>query len=356
MASAGSLRFVGIGESAPVESELVDNDDVLAILRDRGVDTHGKSGDDTESLIGIRTRWWSKKSSTEHAVDAARAALADAARRHGDGNGNGFSAADIRLVHSGGSSPDNLFPACACVVQGTLGIAPESCEARDVSLACASWLDAVVLAVARMRDKSMRWGLVTVGECIGTRLNAPTSLSYCLWGDGGGAVVLEYDPDGDPAFGIVADRAVSDGQFAHWTRSLKIGTHPDHDGFELPDASMLEYGRDIHRYAIRTVSAIVAEMLDEHRAEHGPPAEGESVYLVPHNSNLGMVRQIGKRLDIPEERVLTRIRERGNTSSASIPITLAHYAGEGNFRRGDLLILAAFGGGMAVDVVLYRWP
>ena len=342
----GSLCITGIGESPVVESELVTNDEVLAILVDRGVDIRGKTGEDTESLVGIRTRWWSRMSSTEHAIEASRAAIADAAAR----TGGEFRAERLELVHSGGSSPDNVFPACACEIQGALGVPPESCEARDVSLACASWLDAFVLAGSRMRAKGFRYGLVAVGECIGTRLNAPTSLSHCLWGDGGGAVVLEHDPDGDPGYGVLADKVISDGQFAGWTRSFKLGTHPDHARYELPDASMLDHGRDIHRYAIRVVSSAVAQLLDEHGLDAG------DAYLVPHNANLGMVLQIGKRLGIPAERVLTRVAERGNTSSASIPITLAHYAERRLFVRGDLLILAAFGGGMAIDIVLYRWP
>lgn len=342
---SGNVQFAGFGESEAVPSELVDNDHVLENLRQQGVDTRGKTGDDTEALIGIRTRWWSRLSSTEHALAAARSALADVAERRGD-----FDPADLQLVHSGGSSPDNLFPACACEIQGALGIPPVDCEARDVSLACCSWLDALLLAASRLRAKSMRWGLVAVGESIGTRLNAPTSLSHCLWGDAGGAVVLEHDPDGDPSLGLFADKAISDGQFAYWTRSLKIGTHPDHAAFPQADASMLDHGKDIHRYAIRAVSKVIDDMLAEHGLEH------ESPYLVPHNSNLGMVRQIGTRLGIPKERVLTRIVERGNTSSASIPITLAHHARHGQFESGDLLVLAAFGGGMAIDAALYRWP
>jgi 3-oxoacyl-[acyl-carrier-protein] synthase-3 len=343
---SGSLRIAGFGESAVVESELVANDRVLAILAEHGVDIRGKNGDDTEKLVGVRTRWWSRLSSTEHAVEAARAAVADAVRR----SGGVFDAGRIELVHSGGSSPDNVFPACACEIQGVLGVPPETCEARDVSLACASWLDALILAGSRMRATGMRYGLVAVGESIGTRLNAPTSLSYCLWGDGGGAVVLEYDPGGDPNVGFVADKAISDGRYAGWTRSLKLGTHPDHAAFPRLDASMLDKGKDIHRYAIREVPKAIAELLAAHGFADPPD------FLVPHNANLGMVNQIGKRLGVPEERVLTRIAERGNTSSASIPVTLAHYAAKDLFRSGDVLVLAAFGGGMAMDFAVYRWP
>lgn len=343
--NSGCIRIVGLGESRVVESELVTNDDVLAILVKNGVDTHGKNAYDTENLVGIRTRWWSQMSSTEHAIEASRAAVADAARR----TGGAFEVSLLRLIHSGGSSPDNVFPACACEVQGALGVPSESCEARDISLACASWLDAVLLAAARMRAKCFRYGLVTVGECIGTRLNAPTSLSYCLWGDAGGAAILEYDREGDPAYGLIADKAISDGKLASWTRSLKLGTHPSHAAYSYPDASMLNKGRDIHRYAIRNVSKAINNLLEALGFSKPPD------YLVPHNANLGMARQIGKRLGLHEERVLTRIVERGNTSSASIPITLAYYAAKGIFRSGDLLVLAAFGSGLAIDIALYRW-
>jgi|CXWL01.1.fsa_nt_gi 3-oxoacyl-[acyl-carrier-protein] synthase-3 len=345
MHSGGAVRIVGLGESTPVPEELVGNDEVIARLGARGVDTRGKTGVDTENLVGIRTRWWSQLSASQHALAAARAAIADAESR----TGGEFRSERLQLVHSGGSSPDNLFPACACEVQGALGIPPDDCEGRDISLACASWLDGLVLAASRMRDKGLRFGLVTVGECIGSRLNAPTSLSHLLWGDGGGAAVLEYDPEGDPSFGILADKAISDGQFATWTRSLKLGTLPDHADFPFPDASMLDHGKDIHRYAIRTVSTAIAELL----AREGLASEG--AWLVPHNANLGLVQQIGRRLEIPEERVITVIAERGNTSSASVPITLVHAVKKGLFQRGDLVILTAFGGGMAVDVVLYRW-
>ncbi len=345
MTSMAGIRMIGFGESPLEVAELVDNEHVLGCLKQHGVDTHGKNGEDTERLIGIRTRWWSNQSSTEHALAAARRAIEDAKKRS-----ETFSTDQLRLVHSGGSSPDHLFPAAACQIQGTLGIPSTTCEARDISLACASWLDALILAANRMRCQGYRYGLITAGESIGTRLNAPTSLSYTLWGDGGGAVVLEYDPEGEEGYGWLADRAVSDGQYAHWTLSIGLGTHPDHRNIKQPDASMLDHGKDIHRYVIRTVSALIKDLLVD------TGLDGETPYLVPHNSNLGMIRQIGKRIGLSPERVLSRIVERGNTSSASIPITLAHFADKGQFKRGDLLILAAFGGGMSTDIVLYRWP
>jgi 3-oxoacyl-[acyl-carrier-protein] synthase-3 len=342
----GSVRFVGFGEAAPVPSEMVGNERVLEILRDRGVDTKGKTGEDTEKLVGIRARWWSRHSSTELATIAARHAVDDAVRR----TRGAFAADRLELVHSGGSSPDNVFPACACEVQGTLGVPANRAEARDVSLACTSWLDALLLADARMRHKGFRYGLVTTGEAVGSRMNAPTSLSFTLWGDAGAAVVLEHDPDGDPSFGLIADAAHADGEHADWTKSIGLGLHPSHAAWDHPDCSMLDHGKDIHKYAIREVSSAITRML----AREG--LAGEPFWLVPHNANLGLVTRIGELVGLPADRVLTRVRDRGNTSSASVGINLVKHAQDGTFRPGDLLVLAAFGGGMAMSLAAYRWP
>lgn len=341
----GSVRIIGLGESIPPEDELVTNDQVLEKLRGKGVDTKGKTGEDTEKLVGIRTRWWSEMTSTEHAFEAAKAAIADAVEKT---NGR-FNPSELGLIHSGGSSPDWAYPSCACELQGLLKVPTGNCEARDISLACSSFLDGLIMANSRMRYKGIHYGLVAAGEAIGTRFNAPTSLNYCLWGDGGGAVVLEYDPEGDPRIGIIGDKPVADGQYAHWTKSRKRGWHPDTDNDEWFDSSMEGHEKDIHRYGCGEVPNMIEVFLDENGIETEYP------YLLPHNANLKMVLTMGKKIGLREDRVLTRIAERGNTSSASIPITLNYYAKKGKFTINDLLIMVAFGGGMAADLLLYRW-
>lgn len=339
-----NVRMIGLGESFPDPKEMINNDEVLERLRQHGVDTKGKTGKDTEDLIGIATRWHSTLTSSEHAIRAAKEACKDAAVKT-----NGvFDPSKLELIHSGGSSPDWVFPACACEIHGALGIPTGNCEARDISLACSSFVDALILAASRIRDKKMRYGLVSVGEAIGTRLNAPTSLNHCLWGDGGGAVVLEMDPEGDPNKGIIADKAIADGQYEHWTRSRGLGLHPENNPLHR-DSSMESHEKDIHRYGVSAVSKVLENFLDE------VGIEGEYPYLLPHNANLKMVLAIGNRIGLRPDRILTRIAERGNTSSASIPITLAHYARMGKFKEGDLLILLAFGGGMAIDIALICW-
>jgi 3-oxoacyl-[acyl-carrier-protein] synthase-3 len=82
----------------------------------------------------------------------------------------------------------------------------------------------------------------------------------------------------------------------------------------------------------------------------------EAPYLFPHNSNLKMMNNIGKEIGLTKDRVLSRIEDQGNTSSASILSSLDYYVREGRFKNDDVLILAAYGGGMSIALSLYRWP
>lgn len=343
MAEQGCVKFIGFGEARTMESEMVDNDQVLAKLKEAGVETKGKIGEDVEKLVGIKKRWHSYQTSFDLAHFASLAACQNAREK----THSAFKNERLQLIHSGGASPDDVFPACACRLQYELGAV--NCEARDISLACTSWLDGVLLAASRMRDKGLHYGLVAVGETIGSKMNPPTSFDYSLWADGGGAVVLEFDRDGDSHYGIVADKGISDGRYANWTRSIGVGVRRYHRDQTL-NSSMEGHGKDIHRYVIEDVSRYLVEFLDEEGIE------GEYPYLLPHNANLSMVRKVGKKIGLPPERVLTTIEDRGNTSSASIPITLAHYEKQNKFKKDDLLIFAAFGGGMSIDFMLYRWP
>lgn len=344
---SGSVKIIGWGESMPEESQMIDNDTVLKVLRKSGVDTKGKTGQDTESLTGIRTRWLSGLTSTQHALAAANSAMAKARQSN-----EGFDVTKLELIFSGGSSPDFVYPACSCELQGL--ILPEhEIEAADISLACTSFVAAVCLAKSRMKDRGYRYGLVAVGEQIGKRSNALTSFNNCLWGTGGGAVVLEYNPDGDPNYGILDEMMLSDGKHADWTRSRKLGCHPDHGQYDEIDASMEGHEKDIHRYGLTAVPAALKKLLCRNEAILDP---GSPPWLLAHNSNLKMQLGIGKKLGIPEGRVLSCVQDRGNTSSASVAITLAYYADLGTFKTGDLLLFAAFGGGMSMGLMLYRWP
>lgn len=354
----GATTIIGTGEATPNPEEFATNDDVLAILRNAGVDTGDKTGASTERLVGIATRWLTRPevSSFDLALGAAQNAIAMAQERE-----SGFTPEAINLVHSGGSTPDQIYPAIACRLQHAVEVPVGACEARDIMLACTSGIDAMVLADARLRQLSAHsigrgnepkpfYALVAFGETIATLANQPTSLDFTLWGCGGGAMVLKYDPFGKPGTGILGSRCLSDGERADWTESVGVGVRPDYVG-RPHHATMGTHGKDIHRYALREVAKQARSFV----AQEGIDPTATGAAFLPHNSNLSMQMGIGKDLGYCPERVFTCIRERGNTSSASILITLDNYNRRGLVNPGDRLLFAAFGGGMSMAFVDYLW-
>jgi 3-oxoacyl-[acyl-carrier-protein] synthase-3 len=359
MALFGATTIVGTGEAAPPPAEMVANDAVLDMLRGAGFDVGDKTGESTERLVGIATRWLTPPAvcSFELALDAARRAV-ETART----NDPEFSLAEVRVVHSGGSTPDMIYPAAACRLQHVLDVPVGRCEARDISLACTSALDGLLLADSRLRHISAMerargveprpiYGIVAIGETIGTQSNLPSSLDFTLWGCGAGAVVIRFDPRDTHQVGILATRCLSDGQRADWTESIGIGVRPDYWN-RRPNASMGTHGKEIHRYGLREI----ARALKAFVAEEGIDTGAEGAAFLPHNSNLSMQMGLGKDLGFRPERIFTRIRQRGNTSSASVLITLDYFTRNGSFNSGDRLLLAAFGGGMSMAFVDYLWP
>jgi len=355
----GTTTIVGTGEAVPPPAEMVGNDEILDRLRAAGFDVGDKTGEATERLVGIATRWLTPPdvSSFDLAIDAARRAVETARAADPD-----FSPAEVRLVHSGGSTPDMLYPAIACRVQYALDVPVGRCEARDISLACTSALDGLALADSRLRHLSAMeqargleprpiYGIVALGETIGTQSNLPTSLDFTLWGCGAGAVVLRFDPRDTRPVGILATRTLSDGARADWTESIGIGVRPDYWN-RRPHATMGAHGKDIHRYGLREITRALRRFMEE----GGMDASAEGAAILSHNSNLSMQMGIGKELGFRPERIFTRIRERGNTSSASVLITLDYFTRSGCFDSGDRLLLASFGGGMSMAFVDYLWP
>lgn len=355
----GTTTIVSTGEAVPPPGEMVGNDEVLDQLRTAGFDLGNKTGETTERLVGIATRWLTPPavSSFDLSLEAAKQAVETA-----QANDPEFSLAEVRLVHSGGSTPDMIYPATACRVQYALGVAVGKCEARDISLACTSALDGLALADSRLRHVSAMerargleprpiYGIVAFGETIGTQSNPPTSLDFTLWGCGAGAIVIKFAPRDTRRVGILATRCLSDGERADWTESIGIGVRPDYWN-RHPHATMGTHGKDVHRYGLREITRFLKTFMEE----EGFDASTAGTAFLSHNSNLSMQMGIGRELGFRPERIFTRIRERGNTSSASVLITLDYFTRNGCFDSGDRLLLASFGGGMSMTFVDYVWP
>ncbi len=340
----GRIEFVGFGAYRPEREELVSTRQFLQ----RQGELERPLSSETIAAVGIEQRIETAKPILELARLAAEEAIADASKR--DPN---FARSKLAAVVSGGSCPERLYPATACCLQQALGLSVEQVAfGYDVSAACCSWSHAVGALRNQMltNDYPLPYGLVCIPDRTNMDVASPKDRNAFLWGAGAGATVLAYNPQGASDVGLLSTASKMDGDLADWIIARGVGTGRQVRAEEC-NVDLGRYGARVQRYIFAHVPSLIRQQLDQSGFE-----VNERTWLVPHNANLRMVNHLGELLGLPENRVLTRLRERGNTSGASIPITLAHYVKQEMFRSGDLLIIAAFGAGMMMQTILYRWP
>lgn len=257
------------------------------------------------------------------ATEAAREALARAEVEPGD----------LDLIILATCTPDHQIPACAPIVQANLGA--HRAAAYDTNAVCAGFLYALAQASALVESGSMERVLVC-GADVMTRVTSETDRgSTILFGDGGGAVVVERT-EGPSSLGPFHLR--SDGSTAHLLRMA-----PGSDTIEMK-------GREIYRHAVDEMSHSVREVL--FRAHL---TMRDVRLLIAHQANGRILTAVGERLALAPEQVVNNISEIGNTSASSIPIALAESADSGLLQENDVVVLTAIGAGLVWGAGIVRW-
>lgn len=352
----GTTEIIAVAEAEPLDNEMVSNMEAVDTLARNGVEL-GKKGaryeDDGFGFHGIQTRWHVPDSINSYklAREAGQKAVVLAKKADPD-----YSPERVRVVHSGGSSPDRLYSSCANRLQDELGIPPTAAEARDISLACSSEVDALILAerslrcIARQDEESEPiYGIVAVGEAIGTAANQPDSVNYLLWGCGGAALVVKHTPDGDERVGLLRGINISDGRYAHWAESPGIGCDPAYIGCK-PNSIMGEsgkYGRDIQDYIMGPIVRALQQFLT--RCRVNPAAENS--WLFSHNPTYDGAVAFGKAVGFADARVHTVAAKRGNTSSTSPFLNYCDARRRDLLKSGDTTIFVGYGAGMSAAFV-----
>ena len=266
-------------------------------------------------------------------IAAAKAALADA----------GCDAADIDLVLLATSTPDNTFPASAVSIQAGLGI--HHGAAFDLQAVCSGFVYALATADGLLKSGTFKRALVIGAETFSRILDWTDRGTCVLFGDGGGAVVLEAQPEAEAAGrGILISQLRSDGRYKD---KLYVDGGPSSTGTV---GHLRMEGREVFRHAVGNITDIVESAL----AATGLKA-GEIDWFVPHQANKRIIDSSGQKLGIDPAKVVSTVGKHGNTSAASIPLALATARADGRIKRGDLVMLEAMGGGFTWGAVLLRW-
>jgi 3-oxoacyl-[acyl-carrier-protein] synthase III len=250
----------------------------------------------------------------------------------------GIDAQDIDLIIVATTTPDRIFPSTACLLQHNLGIA--GCPAFDMQAVCSGFVYALTTADQFIRNGAAKCALVVGAETI-SRITDWSDRGNCiLWGDGAGAVILAASDEP----GIISTHLHADGSYNDLLH-VPGGVSKQ----ECKPTIQME-GNAVFKMAVNTLDAIVDETLGANGME-----KAHVDWLVPHQANIRIIQATAKKLGMSMEQVVVTVGEHGNTSAASIPLALDVAVRDGRVKRGQTILMEAFGGGFTWGSVLLKY-
>ncbi len=310
------------------------------------------TNDDLEKMVDTDDAWITQRTGIKErhiiepgtptsalAAEAAKKAIAQA----------GITANDIDMIIVATITPDMIFPATAALVQEKIGASKAA--TFDLEAACSGFIYGVSIATQFIRTGTYEAVLVIGAETLTNVTDWEDRGTCVLFGDGAGAAVIQAAPKDSPS-SILSFELRGDGSYKHLLNlpaggSLNPTTHKTVD-------ERLHYmkmtGNEVFRVAVKNMAAAVQTALEK----CGKTVDDLKM-LIPHQANVRIIKSVGKRLGMDEEKVFVNIQKYGNTSAATVPIALAEVAASNLLQRGDLFAMVAFGGGFTWAASILRW-
>jgi 3-oxoacyl-[acyl-carrier-protein] synthase-3 len=304
------------------------------------------SNHDLEKMVDTSDQWIRERTGIikrhvavegEFTVDLAE----QAARRALEAAGR--DPQDIDLIIVATTTPDRIFPSTACLLQARLDI--HGCAAFDVQAVCTGFVYALAVADKFIRTGGARTALVVGAETLSRILDWTDRTTCILFGDGAGAVILEASDEP----GILSTHLHADGKYENLLR-VPVGVSNGIDQL-TPEAATIEMrGNEVFRMAVNTLGRIVDETLAANHMQ-----KSDVHWLVPHQANIRIIEATARKLNLSMDHVVVTVDEHGNTSAASIPLALDVAVRDGRIRRGETVLMEAFGGGFTWGSALLRF-
>jgi len=323
------IKIVGLGVSIP--EKVLTNADL-----EKMVDT-------TDEWIftrtGIRERRIARddQATSDLGIEAARAALADA----------GLEPKDIDLILVGTNTADTIFPSTACWIQKGLGV--PDIPAFDISAGCTAFIYGLIIAQGLILSGTVKRILLAAPEMLSRVTNWEDRSTCVLFGDGAGAVVLEESRDGS---GLLSHYWSADGNLSELIILPGGGSRlpASHATVDEKKHTLHMKGNDTFKHAVKRMGEAAIEAL----ARAGIEKE-DIAWLIPHQANMRIIEATRERLKLPKEKVAVNVHKYGNCSVATIPLAFEELVREGKAKRGDIIVLDAFGAGLTWGAIVYRW-
>ena len=263
---------------------------------------------------------------SDMAYEASKKALQDA----------NLDAQDIDLIILATTTPDKIFPSTACTLQAKIGI-PE-CPAFDVQAVCSGFIYALSIAEKFIKTGTSTTALVVGADAMSRITDYKDRSNAILWGDGAGAVILKKS--NEP--GILSTHIHAQGKYEdmlHVPRRNDGGS----DTIEMQ-------GNQVFKMAVNTLDAIVDQTLDANQLK-----KSDIDWLVPHQANIRILDATAKKLSMSMDKVIVTIDKHGNTSAASIPLAFDEGVKAKKIKKGQIVLMEAFGGGFTWGSALIKY-
>ncbi|MDC0482568.1 ketoacyl-ACP synthase III [Gammaproteobacteria bacterium] len=244
-------------------------------------------------------------------------------------NSAGIKESDIDLIIVATTTPDQIFPSTACIVQNKLNI---KAPAFDVQAACTGFIYALSIADNYIKTGMNKNVLVIGAEKYSNLLDWSDRSTCVLFGDGAGAVVLSAQSKE----GIISSHIHADGQY--------------NDLLSVENSHIKMKGNEVFKVAVNTLSKLVDETLTKNNMK-----KSDIDWLVPHQANLRIIKAAAKKLSMPIDNVVVTVDNHANTSAASIPLALNEAVKDGRIKSDQVILLEAFGSGFTWGSVLLRY-
>ncbi len=259
------------------------------------------------------------------AFQAAKSAIASA----------GVTPNDIDLIIVATTTPDKIFPSVATMVQKKLDIS--GCPAFDIQAVCSGFVYALTTADNFIKAGGAKCALVIGAETF-SRITDYTDRGNCiLWGDGAGAVILQASSEQ----GVISTHLHADGRYENMLHVPRNAGKPD---------TVVMEGNAVFKMAVNTLDQIVDETLAANNMQ-----KSDIDWLVPHQANIRILQATAKKLEMSMDKVVVTVDRHGNTSAASIPLALDTAVKDGRIKRGDVILMEAFGGGFTWGSALIKY-
>lgn len=252
---------------------------------------------------------------------------------------------EVDLLIMATVTPDMLFPASSNIVSDKVGI--KNAWSFDMNAACSGFLFALETATRFVESGSYKKVVVVGADKMSSIVDYTDRTTCILFGDAGGAVLIEPTTED---VGFIDSKMYTDGIGRPYLYQKSGGSvsPPTHETIDAKEHYIFQEGQSVFKFAVKGMADVSAEILERNNLT------GDDVaYLVPHQANLRIIDATARRMGIDRDKVTINIQRYGNTTNGTIPMCL--YEWESKFKKGDNIILAAFGGGFTWGAIYLKW-